>query len=67
MKIRTLSKQDVEKEPYLVWNALVDLLAIESYEDLSEEQRATHLSSGTKARYKTAVTFNISRIERDCT
>jgi len=43
MEIRTLSKQDVEKEPYLVWNALVDLLAIESYEDLSEEQRATHL------------------------
>lgn len=43
MKLRTLSKESVEKEPYLVWNAFIDLLALEKYEDLSEEQRAAHL------------------------
>jgi hypothetical protein len=43
MKIRTLSKHDVEKNPYLVWNAFVDLVAMERYEDLTEEQRFAHL------------------------
>lgn len=43
MKIRTLTKLAVEKEPYLVWNAFVDVLAVEKYEDLSEVQRAPHL------------------------
>jgi hypothetical protein len=43
MKVRTLTKQVVEKRPFEIWNAFVDLLAREDYEDLSEIQRAAHL------------------------
>ena len=31
MKIRTLTKREVDAEPYCVWNAFVDLLAMEDY------------------------------------
>lgn len=40
---RTVSRTDVEARPELVWNAFVDLLASESYEDLSTRQRIAHL------------------------
>jgi Domain of unknown function (DUF4375) len=43
MTIRKLSKSDVDAEPYCVWNAFVDLLAMEAYQDLTPEQRAAHL------------------------
>ena len=43
MKTRTLTKEEVEAEPFLVWNAYVDLLAREGYDDLSVEQRPAHL------------------------
>lgn len=43
MKVRTLMKQELEHSPWLVWNAFVDLLATEKYEDLSPEQRPAHL------------------------
>ena len=32
-----------EKEPHLVWNAFIDLIAVEGYEDLSVTQRKAHL------------------------
>lgn len=43
MIIRTLTKQDLETDPYGIWNAYVDLLAMEEYERLSPEQRPAHL------------------------
>jgi predicted transcriptional regulator len=43
MIIRRLSKSDVEKEPYLVWNSFIDLIAMEDYDDLDEVQRIAHL------------------------
>lgn len=43
MKIRVLSKREVDAKPYVVWNAFVNLLAMESYRDLTPEQRAAHL------------------------
>jgi hypothetical protein len=41
MKPRTLSKSDADNSS--VWNAFVDLLAMENYQDLTPEQRAAHL------------------------
>ena len=43
MKKRTLTKREVEAEPFRVWNAYIDLLAMEDYQDLSSEQRPAHL------------------------
>jgi hypothetical protein len=43
MKTRTLTKLQFEAEPYRLWNAYVDLLAMESYGDLTVQQRPAHL------------------------
>ncbi len=43
MQTRTLTKREIEANPYSVWNAFVDLLAMEDYNDLSVEQRPAHL------------------------
>jgi len=43
MKIRIITKREVEESPYIVWNAFVDLLAMERYDDLDPEQRPAHL------------------------
>ena len=43
MKIRQLTKAQVEARSYQVWNAFVDLLWMERYEDLSTEQRPAQL------------------------
>jgi hypothetical protein len=43
MILRSLTKQEVEAEPYRVWNAFVDVLAMEDYGRLSPEQRPAHL------------------------
>jgi len=43
MIIRSLTKEEVEVEPFQVWNAFVDLLSTENYGDLSSEQRPAHL------------------------
>ena len=43
MKPRTLTKKEVEAEPFRIWNAYVNLLAMEHYEDLSPVQRPAHL------------------------
>ena len=40
---RTVRRVEAEKEPYLLWNAFVDLIAVESYENLSSTQRLAHL------------------------
>jgi len=40
---RTLSQADVTSQPHLVWNAFVDLLAMEDFDDLSAVQRPAHL------------------------
>jgi hypothetical protein len=36
---RTLSKEQIEKEPWQVWNSFVDLVAIEEYNDLTATQK----------------------------
>jgi len=43
MITRSLTKQEVEAEPFRVWNAYVDLLAMEDYGALSPEQRPAFL------------------------
>ena len=43
MKIRHISKCEIDADPYCVWNAFVNLLAMECYRDLSPEQRPAHL------------------------
>jgi hypothetical protein len=43
MTIRSLTKAAVESDPSQVWNAFVDVLAIEDYADLSPDQRPAHL------------------------
>jgi len=43
MKLRTLNKNDVAKEPDRIWNAYVDILATEKYEILSPIQRPAFL------------------------
>ncbi len=43
MNIRKLTKAQVEARPYEVWNAFVNLLWMERYEDLSPEQRPAQL------------------------
>lgn len=40
---RTLSKASVDADPGCLWNAVVNLLAMEHYEALSLEQRPAHL------------------------
>ena len=40
---RRLTKQQVDASPYEVWNAFVDLLGMERYEDLAPDQRAAQL------------------------
>lgn len=44
MILRTLTKDQVETEDWRVWNAFVDLLAMEDYSDLSSDQRPAHLA-----------------------
>lgn len=34
----------MQQDPYLVWNAFIDLLAVEAYSDLSSVQRMAHLA-----------------------
>jgi hypothetical protein len=43
MITRSLTKQEVAAEPFRIWNAFVNLLAMEKYERLSPEQRSAHL------------------------
>jgi hypothetical protein len=40
---RSVNREAAESKPYLIWNAFVDLLAMEEYADLSEVQRRAHL------------------------
>ena len=40
---RSVARVRVQQEPYLLWNAFVDLLAKEDYADLSPLQRRAHL------------------------
>lgn len=41
---RLLQHDGVHSEPQLVWNAFVDVLAMEDYADLSPPQRKAHLA-----------------------
>lgn len=43
MVIRRLSRADVERRPELVWNAFIDILSAEDYDDLSPGQTIPHL------------------------
>lgn len=40
---RTVAAAALRREPHLVWNAFIDLLALEDYDDLSPLQRKAHL------------------------
>jgi hypothetical protein len=41
--IRKISRDLLEQKPYEAWNAFVNLVAMESYDDLDEVQRIAHL------------------------
>ena len=43
MKRRSLTKGEIKTEPFRVWNAFVDVLAMEDYNELSPEQHPAHL------------------------
>jgi hypothetical protein len=43
MIVRKISRQALANEPYLVWNAYVEILAMECYGDLDPVQRVPHL------------------------
>lgn len=43
MILRKLSRATLEQKPYEAWNAFINLLAKEKYEDLDEVQRIAHL------------------------
>ena len=43
MIIRTISRTLLEQKPYEAWNAFVDILAMEQYDDLSAVQRIAYL------------------------
>jgi len=40
---RSVARARVQEQPYLIWNAFIDLLAMEDYADLSPLQRKAHL------------------------
>ena len=40
---RQVKNSEVEENPYVLWNAFIDLIAVEDYEDLTEVQRLAHL------------------------
>jgi hypothetical protein len=44
MITRKVTHETVSRAPYEVWNAFVDLLVTEDYNDLDEMQRAAHLA-----------------------
>lgn len=44
MIIRKVDKAILEKEPYQLWNAFVDLLTTEEYDNLDEIQRIAYLT-----------------------
>jgi hypothetical protein len=44
MTPRVLAKQQVEAEPYSVWNAFVDFIARGPYSELTQEQRIAYLA-----------------------
>ena len=39
----TIAKRDADRDPNLIWNTFVELLAKGRYDDLSPEQRPAHL------------------------
>lgn len=41
---RKVSRRELKDEPYLVWNAYVDLLAMSEYEELTPRQRVAYLA-----------------------
>ncbi|MGH9514229.1 MAG: DMP19 family protein [Terriglobales bacterium] len=43
MPTAQLTSQEVEAEPFSIWNSFINLLAEYSYEELSAEQRPAHL------------------------
>ena len=43
MIIRKVNRNLLERKPYQAWNAFVNLVATEHYEDLDNVQRAAHL------------------------
>lgn len=42
--LRKVNRSGLQKEPHLIWNAFIDLIALTDYEDLSEIQRVAHLA-----------------------
>jgi hypothetical protein len=43
MKTRKITKREADENPYRIWDAFVDLLAMEKYDGLAPEQRPAHL------------------------
>ena len=42
--LRKVNRKALQKEPYLMWNAFIDVIALTDYENLSEIQRVAHLA-----------------------
>lgn len=42
--LRKVNHSDLQKEPYLIWNAFIDLISLTDYEELNEIQQVAHLA-----------------------
>jgi hypothetical protein len=40
---REINKNDIEEKPYLLWNAFIDIVSMESYDELSDIQKTAQL------------------------
>lgn len=59
MIIRKVDKAILEKEPYQLWNAFVDLLTTEEYDNLDEIQRIAYLAFWYDAEVNNGAIFSI--------
>lgn len=40
---RRVSRAELQRDPYAIWNSFVEILALSAYEELEESQRVPHL------------------------
>jgi hypothetical protein len=40
---RQIKTSEIQENPYVIWNAFIDLIATEDYDDVTEVQRLAHL------------------------
>jgi hypothetical protein len=59
--IRQLATSALALQPSARWNAFIDLIATEDYEDLGDEQRIAHLAFWYDSEVQNEAIFSTSR------